>query len=234
MRAYYLIPESTAERVLTGLKSKCAKPSSPGVEGQSCFDPHPPHVYRKPDTELVPTSSSSSSSSSLVVSPHVATPSTTTRSVKKQTYKKKKKSRSGVYKTTKLPPPVQLRATGIREKKISSNPEISNLVPLYVKSTDVPYVNMLLERMKDNPIVKWDSRGNLLSSARPSNILDMLNMLSNSSQKPTVTDMTNIKHIVNATGILPSEIKNSRVRQKIQGSGITKQPSMATYAWVPY
>ena len=93
---------------------------------------------------------------------------------------------------------------------------------------------MLLERIKDNPIVKWDSRGNLLSSVRSSNILDMLNLLSNSSQNPTVADIVDIKHIVNATGILPSEIRNSRVRQKIQGSGFAKQPLLATYGWVPY
>ena len=29
MRAYYLIPESTAERVLTGIKPKYANPASP-------------------------------------------------------------------------------------------------------------------------------------------------------------------------------------------------------------
>ena len=227
MRSYYLIPESTAERVLTGIKPKC---SNPGVEGQSCFNPQSSHVYHTSDSELAPTSNSS-----LVVSPHDTTPSTPTRSVKKKAYIKKKISRSGIYKTTKLPPPpVRLRTTGIREKTFSSNPEISNLIPLYVKSTDASYVNALLERIKDNPIVKWDSRGNLLSSVRPSNILDMLNMLSNSSQKPTTADLTTIKHIVNATGILPSEIRNSRVRQKIRGSGIIKQPSLATYGWVPY
>ena len=118
MRAYYLIPESTAERVLTGIKPKCA---SPGFEGQSSFNLQPAHTS---ETELVPTSRS------LAVSPHGATPSAPTRSVKKKTYKKKKISRSGVYKTTKIPPPVQLRATGINEKSISPNPEISNLTPV--------------------------------------------------------------------------------------------------------
>ena len=224
MRVYYLIPESTAERVLTGIKPKRANPASPGVNGQSCLNPQPSDDYHTQATELVlPTSSSSNP----VVSSHDATPSAPTRSVKKKIL------RPGVYKTTKLPP-VQLRPTGIMEKKVSSNPEINNLIPLYVKSTNVPYVNMLLERIKDNPIVKWDSRGNLLSSVRSSNILDMLNLLSNSSQNPTAADFADIKHVVNTTGILPSEIRNSRVRQKIQGSGIAKQPSLATYRWVPY
>ena len=162
MRSYYLLPESTVERVLTGIKPKCTNPASPGANGQSCFNPHPSPAYDTLTAELVPTSSSP------IVSPHGATPSSHARSVKKKTYKKTKISRSGVYKNTKLPP-VQLRPTGIREK-ITSNPEISNLVPLYVKSTNVPDVNMMLERIKDSPIVKWDSRGNLLSSTRSSNI----------------------------------------------------------------
>ena len=227
MRAYYLLPEATAERVLTGIKPKYANPAGPRVNGQSCFNPQPSHVRHTLATESVPTSNSNP-----VVSPHGATPNAPSRSVKKKTSPPKKISRSGVYKTTKLPP-VKLRPIGIREK-IPSNPQISNLIPLYVKSTNVPYVNMLLERIKDNPIVKWDSRGNLLSSVRSSNILDMLNLLSNSSQNPTVADIVDIKHIVNATGILPSEIRNSRVRQKIQGSGFAKQPLLATYGWVPY
>lgn len=234
MRTYYLVPESTAERVLTGIKPKCANSTSPGVNGQSCFNPQSTHPDHMPVSEHVPASSSGP-----VVSSHGARPSTPTRlnpssrSVRKKSYKKKKISRSGVYKTTKLPP-VELRVTGIRENKISSNPEISNLIPLYVKSIDVPYVNMMLERIKDNPIVKWDSRGNLLSSVRSSNILYMLNLLSNASQKPTIADIADIKHIIDATGVLPSEIKNTRVRQKIQGSGFTKQPSLATYRWDPY
>ena len=227
MRTYYLIPEATAERVLTGIKPKSASTARPGANGQSCFNPQASRDSHVLPAEHVPTSSSP------IVLTHGATPSVHTRSVKKKTYKNKKISRSGVYKTTKLPP-VKLRPTGIREKNFSSNPEISNLIPLYVKSTNVPYVNMLLERIKDNPIVKWDSRGNLLSSVRSSNILDMLDLLSNSSQKPKTSDLIDIKHIVNATGILPSEIKNSRVRQKIQGSGFSKQSSLATYGWVPY
>ena len=225
MRSYYLLPESTVERVLTGIKPKCANPTGPGGDGQACLSPQSPPAYDALTAELVPTSSSP------VMSSHGATPSSPVRSVK--TLKRNKISRSGVYKTTKLPP-VQLWPTGITEKKITSNPEISNLVPLYVKTTNVPYVNMMLERIRDNPIVKWDSRGNLLSSTRSSNILDMLNLLSNSSQIPTRADLVDIKHIVNAVGILPSEIRNTRVRQKIQGSGFSKQTSLATYGWVPY
>ena len=227
MRSYYLLPESTVERVLTGIKPKCANPASPGTDDRSSFNLQSSPVYDTLTAEHVPTSSN------LAVSPHGATPSSHVRSMKKKTYKKTKISRSGVYKTTKLPP-VQLRPTGIREEMIISNPEISNLVPLYVKSTNAPYVDMMLERIKDSPIVKWDNRGNLLSSTRSSNILDMLNLLSNSSQIPTRADLVDIKHIVNAVGILPSEIRNTRVRQKIQGSGFSKQTSLATYGWVPY
>ena len=223
MRAYYLIPESTAERVLTGIKPKYANPASPGVSGQSCFNPQPLHALVG---EHVPTSSTP------MVSPHGATSSVSMGMNPSPRSMKKKISRSVAYKTTK--PPVQLRVTGIKEKKIPSNPEISNLIPLYVKSTNAPYVNMLLERIKDNPTVKWDSRGNLLSSVHPSNVLNMLNLLSNSSQNPTTADIAVIKHIVNATGILPSEIRNARVQRKIQGSGFTKHSSLATYGWVPY
>ena len=229
MRAYYLLPESTAERVLASIKSKCATPASPGTTEQSCSNTQSAHTYRAPPvSEPVPTSSRP-----VVVSHHGATPTPSSRSVKKKSYRKNKVSRPGVYKTTKLPP-VQLRATEIREKKISSNPEISNLIPLYVKSINAPYVNMLLERIKDNPIIKWDSRGNLLSSVRSSNILDILSLLSNSSENPTVADIGDIKHIMNAVGIVPSEIRNTRVRRKILGSGIAKQPTLATYGWVPY
>ena len=233
MRAYYLLPESTAQRVLKGIKPRCVNPAAPGFNDPSSFNPQPSHTHHVSGSEHIPTSASPA------VSPRGATPSAPTglnpssRSMKKKTYRKKKISRTGVYKTTKLPP-VQLRATSVREKIISSNPEISNLIPLYVKNNNVSYVKMLLERIKDNPIVKWDSRGNLLSSARSSNILDMLNLLSNSSQNPTVAEFADIKNIVNATGILPSEIRNSRVRQKIRGSGFAKQSSLATYGWVPY
>ena len=45
MRVYYLIPESTAERVLTGIKPKRANPASPGVNGQSCLNPQPSDDY---------------------------------------------------------------------------------------------------------------------------------------------------------------------------------------------
>ena len=141
--------------------------------------------------------------------------------------------RSGIYKTTKLPS-VSLRATRVREEKISPNPEINNLIPLYVKSINVPYVNMMLERIKDNPMVRWDSRGNLLTSVRSSNILDMLNLLSTTSLNPTLADIADIKHIMNAAGILPNEIRNTRVRKKVQGSGFARQPTLVTHGWVPY
>ena len=149
MRTYYLLPEATAERVLTGIKPKCESRTSPGSNDQSCFNKQSTRSRHTRALELVPTSSSSSSSSSSrgcgrpVVSPRGATPSAPTglnlssRSVKKKkTSQKKKVVRSGIYKTTKLPS-VSLRATRVREEKISPNPEINNLIPLYVKCINV-------------------------------------------------------------------------------------------------
>ena len=85
MRSYYLLPESTVERVLTGIKPKCANPTGPGdADGQTSLNPQSLPVYDAPAAGLVPTNIGP------VVSPHGATTSSYVRSVKKKSHKKTK------------------------------------------------------------------------------------------------------------------------------------------------
>lgn len=93
------------------------------------------------------------------------------------------------------------------------NPPLTHVILAKIKNTQQDYVSSLVNLVKDNHNVKWDTTGQLYEPIRGYNIIDLFKMYSDSTLTPPSTfDISSLQVFHATTGLDVDLIKNYKLK----------------------
>lgn len=139
----------------------------------------------------------------------------------------------GVKRKIKHTPVNPPALTSVKPQK---NPDLSRFMHIRVSARNIEYVKSMLVLLQRNPLVSWDENGDLLTPITGRNIIEILNVLSENNVKSArridSDYLSEIKHLLNITGIHFDFVRNTKVRRQLlhKGGGVWREES----SWITY
>nr|XP_053640390.1 uncharacterized protein LOC128694321 [Cherax quadricarinatus] len=141
----------------------------------------------------------------------------------------------GVKRKIKLSPVREVNPPALTSVKPQKTPDLSRFMHIRVSARNIEYVKSMLVLLQRNPLVSWDENGDLLTPITGRNIIEILNVLSENNVKSARRNdsdyLTEIKHLLNITGIHFDFVRNTKVRRQLlhKGGGVRRETSWISY-----